>query len=214
MNQKTNSQSNFNQQRRQMVKQQLKKRGIDHALVLKAFQNVPREKFVNPSHQHLAYADTALPLTAGQTISQPYIVAKMCQLLQPEPDQKILEIGTGAGYQAAILSQMVKQVITIEIVPELAQRARQNFKQLGYKNIKVVKGDGKQGYPDQAPFDGIIAAAACTHIPQAWKNQLKKKGRIVAPLQQDGRQQLMVLTKQNQQWQQQPADRVVFVPLV
>jgi protein-L-isoaspartate(D-aspartate) O-methyltransferase len=206
--------SNFKKQRQAMVEEQLKPRGITDQKILAAFLSVPREKFVEKRYQELSYTDSALPAGYKQTISQPYVVAKMVQLLQINQEDTVLDIGTGSGYQAAILSRLAKQVISVEIVSQLAAQAQKTFKELGYNNIQVIVGDGKKGYQTKAPYDGIIAAAVTDAIPLDWKRQLKINKRIVAPLKDRLGQRLIVLTKKRNGWEKENFDRVIFVPLV
>lgn len=188
------AQDPFLQKRIQMVERQIQWRGIKDTLVLKAMRNVPRHLFVPDYVQEQAYVDSPLPIGEGQTISQPYIVAFMTEVLQLKGGEKILEIGTGSGYQAAVLAEIVKEVYTIEIVPSLGLRAEQLLKKLNYKNIHVKIGDGYQGVPEQAPFDAIIVTAAPGHIPQPFVDQLKKGGRMIIPV-GDFYQELMLITK-------------------
>ena len=197
-----------------MVEEQLKPRGITDQKILAAFLSVPREKFVEKRYQELSYTDSALPAGYKQTISQPYVVAKMVQLLQINQDDTVLDIGTGSGYQAAILSRLAKQVISVEIVSQLATQAQKIFKELNYNNIQVNIGDGKKGYQAKAPYDGIIAAAVTDAIPLDWKKQLKINKRIVTPLKDRLGQRLVVLTKKRNGWKKENFDRVVFVPLL
>ncbi|MEK7220727.1 MAG: protein-L-isoaspartate(D-aspartate) O-methyltransferase, partial [candidate division NC10 bacterium] len=165
-----------------MVEHQLKTRDITDARVLWAMGRVPRHRFVRPTLAGEAYADRPLPIDEGQTISQPYIVALMTQLLELRGPERVLEVGTGSGYQAAVLAELVKQVYTIEILPGLAGSARARLKVLGYTNVEVRAGDGYQGWPDQAPFDAIIVTAGATHIPHPLVTQLKEGGRLVIPV--------------------------------
>jgi protein-L-isoaspartate(D-aspartate) O-methyltransferase len=204
----------FTQQRQLMVETQLKTRDITDQKVLEAMSEVPREKFIPSEYKQQAYSDSPIPIGHGQTISQPYIVAKMCQLLELEPTDNILEIGAGSGYQAAVLAQIVEQVIGIEIVPELAEKARKTLEKLGYQNVKIISGDGKKGYSKATPYNGIIAAAATAKIPLAWKDQLKTGGKIVAPIKQTLGQRLVIYTKQENGWKQEAGSGVAFVPLV
>ncbi len=143
---------------------------------------VPREAFVLPEYRHQAYRNTPLPIEAGQTISQPLIVALMTEMLDPQPGDVMLEVGTGSGYQAAVLSHLVKHVYSVEIVAELADSAGEVLKKLGYKNVTVRAGDGYAGWPEHAPFDGIIVTAAAAHIPPPLLQQLKPGGRLVIPV--------------------------------
>jgi len=188
------AQDPFAQKRYQMVERQIQWRGIKDTLVLKAMRNVPRHLFVPDYIQDQAYMDSPLPIGEGQTISQPYIVAFMTEALQLKGGEKVLEIGTGSGYQAAVLAEIARQVYTIEIVPSLGLRAQQLLKKLGYKNIYVTIGDGYQGLPEQAPFDAVIVTAAPGHIPQPLADQLKKGGRMIIPV-GDFHQELMLITK-------------------
>jgi protein-L-isoaspartate(D-aspartate) O-methyltransferase len=169
-------------EREAMVRLHLEARGIADRAVLQAMRKVPREEFVPPQHRRHAYADSALPIEARQTISQPYIVAAMTEALQVKPDAVVLEVGTGSGYQAAVLAEIVHHVYTIEIVESLATTARERLEHLGYTNITVRAGDGYQGWPEHAPFDGIIVTAAPDHIPQPLIEQLKPGGRMVIPV--------------------------------
>lgn len=180
--------------RQKMVKEQIIARGISDTLVLNAMLKVERHKFVPDEVKGLAYIDSPLPIGNGQTISQPYIVALMTELLELKGDEKVLEIGTGSGYQAAILAEIAKEVYTIEILPSLAHSASKRLLQLGYKNIKVKCGDGYKGWEEYAPFDGIIVTCAPDHIPQPLIDQLKVGGRMVIPV-GELYQELLLLTK-------------------
>jgi protein-L-isoaspartate(D-aspartate) O-methyltransferase len=163
--------------------------------VMNAMGSVPREEFVLPEYRHLAYDNTPLPIEAGQTISQPLIVALMTELLDPQPGDVILEVGTGSGYQAAVLSGLVSQVYGIEIVEELAAGAAEVLARLGYDNVTVTAGDGYQGWPEHAPFDGIIVTAAPDEIPPPLLQQLKPGGRLVIPVgAEHGYQELLLVT--------------------
>lgn len=183
--------------------------------VEEALRKVPRHAFVPPELQDGAYANHPLPIGFGQTISQPYIVALMTDLIDPGPEHVVLEIGTGSGYQAAILAQLVKQVYTIEIVPELAAQATERLRRLGYGNVEVRAGDGRLGWPRHAPFDAILVAAAPTRIPAALIDQLKPGGKLVVPVgEQHAGQDLLVLTKQaNGSVERKSVLPVAFVPL-
>lgn len=171
----------YKEKREEMVKKHLKGRGIVDENILEAFLKVPREEFVPEEYKDLAYSDSPLPIGHGATISQPYIVALMCQILKLDSNSKVLDIGTGSGYQAAILSLICKKVTTIERIGELAKSASKNLKKLNYDNVKVIHADGSLGYKQEAPYDGIKVAATTDHIPKAWKEQLKEGGRIVYP---------------------------------
>lgn len=168
--------------RKRMVAEQLAARGIDNLRVLDAMRTVPRHQFVLPEYEQLAYADTALPIGFEQTISQPYIVALMTELAAPLPEDRVLEIGTGSGYQAAVISQLVASVYTIEIIPGLADRARLVLDALGVSNIHIRVGDGYAGWPEAAPFDIILVTAAPETVPQALLDQLAPGGRMVIPV--------------------------------
>ena len=150
--------------------------------VMEALEKVPRDSFVPPEILDQAFDNGPLPIGQGQTISQPYIVALMTDLLEPQPDQTILEIGTGSGYQAAVLAQLVQQVYSLEIIPSLAAQAAELLSRLGYANIEVKSGDGHSGLPEHVPYDGIIVTAAATHLPQTLISQLRLGGRLVIPV--------------------------------
>ena len=200
-------------ERQTMVDDQIRGRGITDQRVLAAMRSVPRERFVPETVTGQAYADHPLPIGYGQTISQPYIVAYMSETLQVTKSSKVLEIGTGSGYQAAILGELAGEVYSIEIVPELADRARQTLDALGYKNIHLRTGDGYRGWPEQAPFDRIMVTAAPDHVPQPLVDQLATGGRLVIPV---GRteQDLLLITRTPTGVVQQRTIPVRFVPLV
>ena len=183
--------------------------------VMDAMGSVAREEFVLPEYRHLAYDNTPLPIAAGQTISQPLIVALMTELLDPQPEDVILEVGTGSGYQAAVLSGLVKQVYGIEIVEELATGAAEVLARLGYDNVEVTAGDGYKGWPEHAPFDGIIVTAAPDEIPPPLLEQLKPGGRLVIPVgAEHGYQELLLITVDAEGTMQQRSMLPVrFVPL-
>jgi len=165
-----------------MVREQIEARGVSSTAVLEAMRTVPRHRFVPDSERHLAYRDTPLPIGRGQTISQPYIVALMTELAAPKASDRALEVGTGSGYQAAVLAQLVEHVYTIELEPALAQTAQRALQESGYDNITVRTGDGYAGWPEHAPFDVIIVTAAPDHVPQALIDQLKPGGSMVVPV--------------------------------
>lgn len=196
-----------------MVEKQLRPRGIDDPRVLRAMGKVPREKFIAKELETRAYEDHPLPIGFGQTISQPFIVAFMTQALKPKSTDRVLEIGTGSGYQAAVLGELVGQVYTIEIVRPLAQRAATILNALGYKNVLVKGGDGYKGWPEHAPFDAIIVTAAPDHVPQPLVDQLKEGGRMVIPVGKTYAQHLQVLEKHHGVVTQTAAIPVNFVPL-
>jgi protein-L-isoaspartate(D-aspartate) O-methyltransferase len=168
--------------RSQMVDDQIALRDIDDPAILEAMRNIPRHKFVPDDMVELAYEDHPLPIGYGQTISQPFIVALMTQTLKPEPGQRILEIGTGSGYQAAVLAELGVEVYTIEIIPELADQAAKRLEDLGYTNIHTLNADGYFGWEEFAPFDAVIVTAAPDHLPQPLANQLIDGGRLVIPI--------------------------------
>lgn len=204
----------FGQLRRQMVSSQLRSRGIDDARVLDAMAKVPRHLFVPSRIRDLAYQDSALPIDHDQTISQPYIVALMSQLLSVRPGERVLEIGTGSGYQAAVLAEMGVEVFTIEIVSELGLQAEKLLGELGYGAVKVRIGDGYLGWPENAPFDGIIVTCAPTEIPEPLEKQLAEGGRMVIPVGESGFQELLLLTKKKGRIIRQKTIDVRFVPMV
>ena len=199
--------------RSRMVRDQLASRDISDARVLAAMSRVPRHEFVDSRWQHAAYYDEPQPLDLGQTISQPYIVALMTQLAQPEPTDRALDVGTGSGYQAAVLAELCRDVYSIEILPPLADEARQRLQDLGYTNVEVRCGDGYRGWPGQAPFDLIVVAAAAPHIPEPLIDQLAVGGRLILPV-GDRYQTLVVVEKQQdgstRTWNVTP---VAFVPM-
>jgi len=202
----------FELQRRQMVEYQLRDRSIRDERVLAAMSKVPRHQFVDSSWRDLAYSDRPLPIGHSQTISQPYIVAYMTETAEIAPEDKVLEIGTGCGYQAAILGEIAKEVYSIEIIPQLAEKARRTLSQLGYENIKVKTGDGYQGWAEHAPYDEIIVTAAPTHIPQPLIDQLAINGKMVIPV---GKwyQDIVVLTKTEDRIVEEKTLPVRFVPM-
>ena len=205
----------FTAERRRMVQEQLSSPGynITNARVLAALGKVPRHRFVPAELRHQAYADGPLPIGHGQTISQPYIVAFMTGQLDPQPMDRVLEIGTGSGYQAAVLAQLVAEVYTIEIVEALAQRAEADLKRLGYTNIHVRAGDGCQGWPEAAPFDAIIVTCAPEKVPPPLVEQLKDGGRMIIPVGPMGDQELVLLRKRGEQLEQRAVLSVRFVPM-
>jgi protein-L-isoaspartate(D-aspartate) O-methyltransferase len=183
-------------EREAMVERQLKRRGITEKLILDAFLEVPRECFVSEEYAHLAYGDHPLPIEANQTISQPYIVALMIQAAGIGLRDKVLEVGAGSGYAAAVISRIAGQVIAIERQHDLVELARERLKRLGFDNVEIVEGDGTKGCPDQAPFDAILAAASGSHVPKPLLDQLAPDGRIVMPIGSPGwAQELVKVTK-------------------
>ena len=172
----------FAAERDAMVAQQIRARGIRDAAVLKAMRKVPRHRFVPAAVRYLAYRDRALPIGSEQTISQPYIVAYMTEAADISPDETVLEIGTGSGYQAAVLGEIAREVYTIEIIPELAEQARNTLAELGYTNVHTKTGNGYLGWPERAPFAAILVTAAPEQVPQALVDQLALGGRMVVPV--------------------------------
>lgn len=205
----------FSVLRERMVAEQLISRGIVDKKVLSAFAAVPRELFVPENKKHLAYGDCPLEIGSGQTISQPYMVAFMTQLLDIKPDERILEVGTGSGYQAAIAAHLGAQVFTIERIPYLAQGAAARLEMLGYKTIVVEIGDGTKGLPENAPYDKIIVTAAGPRVPPPLLAQLKTEGILLMPLGDAFRQELTVLRKiSEKETEAQNTCGCVFVPLI
>ena len=193
----------------------LRRSGIMDADVLRAMDEVPREYFVPPEHAAAAYADHALPIPCGQTISQPYVVAFMTEQLAPEPEHRVLEIGTGSGYQAAVLSRLAREVVTVERYRTLAQAARTRFQTLGYGNIEVLVADGMLGAPEKAPYERIMVTAAAAEVPQALVDQLADEGVLLLPLGADGGPQHIVkVTRRGEEVAREELLPVRFVPLV
>lgn len=168
--------------RETMVRTQLERRGIRDPRVLDAMRRVPREAFVAPADRARAFADGALPLAEGQTISQPYVVAQMIEALAIRPSDHVLEVGTGSGYAAAVLAELAASVVTIERLPRLARDARERLRRLGYDGVQVVEGDGTRGWPDEAPYDAILVSAGAPAVPPALEDQLAGGGRLVLPV--------------------------------
>jgi protein-L-isoaspartate(D-aspartate) O-methyltransferase len=199
-------------ERRRMVEEQLKDRGIESTAVMRAMQNVPRECFVPSDERQHAYEDCALPLPHGQSISQPYMVARTLELAQLTASDTVLEVGLGSGYQAAVLSHLCQRVIALEIIPELAELAERRLFALGYDNVVVRAADGSLGCADYAPFDAIVVAAGAPQIPDALVQQLKIGGRLVIPVGAKT-QTLSVLTRTHAGVNSRSYDRCVYVPL-
>ncbi|HTI87686.1 MAG TPA: protein-L-isoaspartate(D-aspartate) O-methyltransferase [Alphaproteobacteria bacterium] len=193
----------------------LRRRGITDQAVLRAMDEVPRARFVETDFAGSAYADQALPIACGQTISQPYVVAYMTEKLRLRPEHRVLEVGTGSGYQAAVLSRLVREVVTIERYRTLAEAARERLRALGYDNVEVVVGDGFAGVPDKAPYDRIIITAAAPQVPDALVDQLAEDGVMLLPLgPQDGPQNIVKLTKTPTGLEREDLIAVRFVPLL
>jgi protein-L-isoaspartate(D-aspartate) O-methyltransferase len=203
----------FEPLRQRMVKTQIMDRGITNSSVLNAMRKVPRHLFIPKEYEDEAYNDYPLPIGFGQTISQPYIVAYMTEAVKPSVKKKALEIGTGSGYQAAVLAEIVEKVYTIEIVPELAEASSERLKKLGYKNVECKYGDGYKGWPEHAPFDIIIVTAACEKIPVPLIDQLAENGRLVIPVGAPSAvQELELVTKKNGKTETKRLTFVRFVP--
>jgi protein-L-isoaspartate(D-aspartate) O-methyltransferase len=203
----------FSAQRQRMVERQLMTRGIKDARVLAAMAKVQREEFIPADQRTEAYSDGPLPIGYDQTISQPYIVAFMTEQLRLKPSDRVLEIGTGSGYQAAILAELASEVYSIEIVAPLAKNAETTLQRLGYKNVHAKIGDGYKGWPEAAPFDAIIVTCAPDNVPQPLVAQLKDDGRMVIPVGERFTQELYLLEKKNGQLKQSTTLPVRFVPM-
>jgi len=200
---------------RDRLVERLRNHGIRSTAVLNQVRNVPRHLFVDEALASRAYEDTALPIGHGQTISQPYVVARMTEaLLDGFEGETVLEIGTGCGYQTAILAPLVKKVDSVERIPGLLRKARQRLRELDIYNVQFRPGDGWEGWPKYAPYDGIIVAAAADELPPKLLEQLAPGGRLVMPVGPPGRQELTVVTRSNDHFEQNSLDAVSFVPLV
>jgi protein-L-isoaspartate(D-aspartate) O-methyltransferase len=200
-------------ERLKMVATQLRGRGLEDERVLSAMARVPRHLFVSDDMAALAYADEPLPIGRGQTISQPYIVAYMTETLRLGGGEKVLEIGTGSGYQTAVLAELAGEVWTVEIIEELSFRAKERLDALGYENIRFKLGDGFAGWPDAAPFDGIVVTAAPASVPEALERQLAQGGRMIVPVGL-GSQELVLIRREGDAFRRQGLIGVRFVPLV
>jgi protein-L-isoaspartate(D-aspartate) O-methyltransferase len=201
-------------ERKAMVKRQIAARGILDRRVLEAMEEIPRHFFIPPPYDRAAYDDNPLPIGNGQTISQPYIVALMTELLHPKPTDSMLEIGAGSGYQAAILSRLVRQLTTIERISHIASLARANLNALGITNVTVIEGDGTLGYPENAPYQGIIITAATPEIPKPLIEQLDEGGSLVAPVGDQDLQELVAIRKIHGSLIREYHGGVRFVPLI
>jgi protein-L-isoaspartate(D-aspartate) O-methyltransferase len=204
----------FKKERLAMVEEQLRRRGIHDQRLLAVMANIPRHSFVSSDYQLAAYEDRPLPIGEGQTISQPYMVAVMTQSLELKGDERVLEIGTGSGYQTAILVELAKTIFTIERIQELLLRAQKILQELGYENIFFLTGDGTKGWPEKAPFDGIIVTAGAPEIPQTLTSQLAEGGRLVIPVGPRYTQTLYKVTRKRNQFTEEDLTGCVFVPLV
>jgi protein-L-isoaspartate(D-aspartate) O-methyltransferase len=205
--------SDFAAERQRMVQQQLMSRGIHDERVLAAMSKVPREEFVPADERAAAYTDNPLPIGYDQTISQPYIVGFMTEQLHPKPSDRVLEIGTGSGYQAAILAELVAEVYTIEIAEPLARNAEATLVRLGYKNVRMKVGDGYKGWPENAPFDAVIVTCAPDRVPKPLTDQLKDGGHMIIPVGNRFAQELYLLEKKNDQLKESAVLPVRFVPM-
>jgi len=201
-------------QRHQMVEGQIRSRGIRNERVLAAVEKVPRHIFVPADMLGMAYDDRPLPIGDGQTISQPYIVALMTELLDPHIGDRVLEIGAGSGYQAAILAELASEVITIERIPAVAAQARRNLAAAGCRKVEVVLGDGTLGYPPKAPYQGILITAGTPEVPPPLTGQLADGGRLVAPVGLHGIQELVRIVREGERMRRDTHGGVVFVPLI
>ncbi len=210
----TSKEHDYTSARLVMVRSQLQRRGITDARVLQAMREVPRHLFVPPEWRHEAYSDRPLPIGDEQTISQPYMVAIMTQSLALQGHEHVLEIGTGSGYQAAVLSRLAAHVSSIEYFADLADSARALLQRLGYINVDVIVGDGGLGLPAQAPYDGIIVAAAAPHVPQPLLAQLAEGGRLVIPVGSATSQELFIITRRGDDYAQERSVPCRFVPLL
>lgn len=203
---------NYDKERRIMVEHQIKSRGVKNKAILEAMSKVERHMFLPENLRIFSYADEPQPIGEGQTISQPYIVALMTELLEPDPEDRVLEVGAGSGYQAAILAELVNHVYTLEIIPALAKRSGELLQNLGYQNITVQTGNGYEGWPEKAPFDKIIVTAAPPSLPQALTEQLKTGGRLVIPV-GEAYQVLYLVTKDESGCHSKEVIPVRFVPM-
>jgi protein-L-isoaspartate(D-aspartate) O-methyltransferase len=204
----------YSELRKEMVRTQLLPRGISDRGVIDAMLKVPRHLFVNEALRHRAYDDCALPIGEGQTISQPYMVAVMTELLELDGDERVLEIGTGSGYQAAVLAELAREVFTVERIEDIAKKAETLLRELGYDNVYVFVGDGTKGLPEYAPFDRILITAGTPEIPEVLKKQLSDGGIIVAPVGSKYSQQLFRLIKKGHTFKTEFHTPCVFVPLI
>ena len=208
--------TDFANLRERMVRRQIESRGIENPMILDAFRDVPREAFVDESQRPWAYDDHPLPIGAGQTISQPYIVALMIEAAEIAPGDRVLEVGAGSGYAAAVISRIAASVVGIERQHDLVQIARERVDRLGYRNVRIVEGDGTLGWPENAPFEAILAAASGKHIPKPLVDQLAPGGRLVMPIGDPGDVQdlIKVVRRSDGTTVQESLGRVRFVPLI
>jgi protein-L-isoaspartate(D-aspartate) O-methyltransferase len=202
------------QRTRDRLVQRLQEEGISNVQVLETIRNTPRHMFVDEALASRAYEDTALPIGHGQTISQPYIVARMTELLMKNKHDKVLEVGTGSGYQAAVLSPLVERVYSTERIEQLASQARQRFRRLGYRNIRVRHSDGTWGWPESKPYDAILVTAGAAEIPESLLQQLSTGGVLIMPVGPRGRQVLVRITRMDDVFEREDFETVSFVPLI
>jgi len=201
-------------ERLRMVEYQIAARGVSDERVLSAMRELPRHLFVPEPYRSAAYQDSPLPIGQGQTISQPYIVARMTELLQISPEDRVLEIGTGSGYQAAILGKLASEVVSLERIPEVAEMAKKNLESLGLSNVRVVVTDGTEGYPERAPYNAILVTASTPEVPRPLMDQLAEGGRLVAPVGSRDLQELVRLVRKGGEFLRESYGGVVFVPLL
>jgi protein-L-isoaspartate(D-aspartate) O-methyltransferase len=204
----------FQEQRAQMVERQLRRRGIDDERVLRAMAEVPREHFVPESVRRSAYNDSALPIGHEQTISQPWVVAAICQALHLQGDERVLEIGTGSGYSAAVLARLAEHVVSLERVPPLEETARERLHELGIENVEVILGDGSRGHPEGAPYDAIAVHAATPEAPHSLLSELARDGRLVVPIATGSADLLTAFVRRNGDLHQETIGPCRFVPLI
>ena len=202
------------QRTRERLVQRLVEKGVRDQQVLDAIRKIPRHIFVDEALSSRAYEDTALPIGFGQTISQPYIVARMTEIIMQVEPAKVLEIGTGCGYQTAVLASLIKDVFTIERIGGLLDKARRHFRELNLRNVRTRLGDGYQGWPQSGPFDAILAAAAPPELPMGLLEQLAEGGRLVMPVGDHSGQQLISITRQGGEYHQEILEKVMFVPML
>jgi protein-L-isoaspartate(D-aspartate) O-methyltransferase len=210
----TDTENHFAVQRERMVRQQIERRGITNQRTLAALRKVERHRFVPPVYQSRAYGDYPLPIGSGQTISQPYVVAFMTELLNLDPSDRVLEVGTGSGYQAAVLAEICKEVYSIEIMESLGNAAAAQLKKQGYENVHIKIGDGYLGWKEHSPFDAIIVTCAPTRIPTPLKEQLAEGGRMIIPVGETGIQQLVLMVKKEGKLSEENVLPVRFVPML
>ena len=208
--------SDFTLLRERMIDRQIAARGLDNPALLAAFRDVPREEFVSPEYAEHAYQDSPLPIESGQTISQPYIVALTIEAAGIKAGDKVLEVGAGSGYAAAVIGRIAGRVVAVERHHRLVELAEERMQRLGFDNVRIVEGDGTLGWPEEAPFDAIVAAASGSHVPKSWLEQLKPGGRIVMPIGDPGSSQSLIKVTKREDGSLEQVDLggVRFVPLV